>query len=240
MIRGVLLSISVFLWGAVASAGEVTVAVASNFVLTAETLAEKFRAETGHDVALSHGATGALYAQIVSGAPFDVFLAADTERPARLAAEGLSGSPVTYAIGRLVLVASVPLKADDMESTFAGRRVALADPLTAPYGLAALKAMERMRLDTGTFQPLLVSNVGQVAALFSTGNAELAFVSAAQLERLQPKYVLNLDGYHPAIRQDAVLLKRAAENEAADAFWAFLQSDEAQRLIAESGYTLDE
>ena len=87
MIRWVAAFLAVF-WGSLAVAGEVTVAVASNFLTTAEEIARAFEAETEHKVVLTHGSSGLLYAQISSGAPFDVMLSADDERPARLLKEG--------------------------------------------------------------------------------------------------------------------------------------------------------
>ena len=85
-------------------AGEVTLAVASNFLTTAEKLEAAFEAETDHSVAISHGSTGQLFAQIDLGAPFDIYLAGDAERPAKLKAAGKTVSTRTYAFGRLALV----------------------------------------------------------------------------------------------------------------------------------------
>ena len=164
-----------------AMAGEVTVAVAANFLPTAQAIAENFETESGHVVVLTHGSTGQLYAQIVAGAPFDIFLSADGERPRALRATSLASDVRTYALGRLVLVSRASVDPKDAAPSFAGRRVGLADPIVAPYGLAATAAMERLNLDTAEFQPLLVANVGQVATLFATGNVDLAFVSASML-----------------------------------------------------------
>ncbi len=222
----------------VALADEVLLAVASNFVAAAEELAEAFEAETDHTAVVSHGSTGALYAQITTGAPFDVYLAADAERPARLVKDGLTQSARTYAVGRLVLVSKMALDLEDASAVFNGRRVALADPLVAPYGAAALAVMENLGLDTATFQPLLVGNVGQVATLFVTGNAELAFLAEGQVPYIGKAVVTSIEGLYPVIRQDAVLLARAAGNPAADAFWAFLASERAGAIIVANGYGL--
>lgn len=226
---GVLLFAS--LWAALASAGEVRVAVASNFLTTAEDIAIAFEDATGHTVSLSHGSTGLLYAQIEAGAPFDVYLAADAQRPGRLAETGRSLATGTYAIGRLALVSRVPVTLETVGEAVAGRTVALADPTVAPYGLASTRAMERLGLDTATFRPVLVANVGQVASVFVSGNADFAFVAVAQLPRLGAPHVLELDGI--AVRQDAALL---SDTEAARAFWEWLFSPESRALIAEAGY----
>jgi molybdate transport system substrate-binding protein len=232
--KGWFLATFLSLWATLASAGEVTVAVASNFLTTAEAVAAAFEAKTGHTVSLSHGATGLLYAQIEAGAPFGVFLSGDRDRPARLLAAGRAIEARTYATGHLALVSRLPVTRETAAEVFAGRTVALADPIVAPYGLAATRAMEKLRLDTATFRPVLVANVGQVASVFVSGNADLAFVAVSQLPRLDAPFVLPLDGIAPGIPQDAALL---SDDEAARAFWDFLFSPESRALIEAAGYT---
>ena len=224
--------------GSAATAGEMTLAVASNFLTTAEVLVDAFEAETGHDVTLTHGATGGLYAQIDLGAPFDVFLAADLDRPQRLRENGKAVETRTYALGRLVLAARLPVTVETAPEALTGKTVALADPTVAPYGKAATRAMERLKLDTATFRHVLVANVGQVASVFATGNADAAFVAASQLPRLDAPHVLPLDGLLEDVQQGAALLARGADNEAAGAFWDWLSSDAARGLIEAAGYGL--
>ncbi len=231
--RGLLL-LAVF-WGKLAVAGEVTVAVASNFLSTAETLSAAFNEATGHDVILTNGSTGLLYSQISNGAPVDVFLAADEERPRRLLEEGRAIETRAYAIGTLVLISRGPVSVESAPALFGGKTVALADPTVAPYGRAATAAMERLSLDTSTFRPVMVANVGQVAAIFETGNADFAFVASSLLGRMTALHVLSLDGLAPEIRQDAALLK---ETGASRAFWDWLAGPEAAALIAADGYTV--
>ena len=231
-------TLTLCLWGAGALAEEVTLAVASNFLTTAKELSGVFSAQTGHDVVISHGSTGQIFAQIDKGAPFDVFLSADAQRPADLLANGRALSVKPYALGRLVLVSAQPITRETATEAVVGKTVALADPTVAPYGLAATRAMEGLSLDTATFRPVLVANVGQVAAVFSTGNAEMAFVSSAQLPALNAAHVLDIEGLYGEIAQDAALLTRAADNPAAQEFWEWLTSDAAQALIEEAGYIL--
>jgi molybdate transport system substrate-binding protein len=226
------------LWGAWAVAEEVTIAVASNFLTTAQKIATAFAEETGHNVVISHGSTGQIFSQITNGAPFDVFLSADAERPAALLQNGRATATQSYALGRLLVASSLPITQETAAEVVVGKTVALADPTVAPYGLAATRAMERLSLDTATFRPVLVANVGQVGALFSTRNAEVAFVSAAQVAELSPAHVLEIEGLYGEIVQDAAFLARAAGNPAADAFWSYLSSDAARRLVQEAGYSL--
>ena len=225
-------------WAQIAWAGEVTIAVASNFLSTAEKIAGEFEAATGHQVVLSHGSTGQLYAQIELGAPFDIFLAGDKERPDLLSASGKTLKTRAYAFGRLSLVSTSPVSVDAAAEQVQGKTVALADPTVAPYGKAATRAMERLSLDTATFRPVLVANVGQVASVFATGNAEMAFVADSQVEVLGASYVLPLGALIPEIRQDAALMKRADGNAAASTFWDWLASERGKAVIAASGYGL--
>lgn len=221
-------------------AGEVTVAVAANFLTTAERLADAFTAESGHDVVLTHGSTGMLYAQARNGAPYDIFLAADADRPARLQADGLTEAVKPYALGKLVLISNVPVTLETIREDIEGRTVALADPRVAPYGHAALQVMESLSLDTAAFRPVLVTDVGQAASIFATGNADMAFVAASLLPLLQPRVAVSVDELHPPLRQDAVWLSRGADNPAAEAFWKFLDTDTARDIVAAAGYGLPE
>ncbi len=151
---------------ALAWAEDVTLAVASNFLTTAETLAAAFAAETGHQVVISHGSTGQIFAQITKGALFDIFLSV-TLRARRFLLDGGRAIEVKpYALGRLVVVSSVPITQETAAEAVLGKTVALADPMVAPYGLAATRAMEGLSLDTAMFRPVLVTNVGQVGAVF--------------------------------------------------------------------------
>ena len=231
-------SFLLLVWSQASWAGEVTVAVASNFLTTAETIARDFEADTGHKVVISHGSTGQLFAQIDLGAPFDIFLAGDQERPEVLRAAGKTIKTRVYAFGRLSLVSTSPVTIEAASVQVRDKTVALADPTVAPYGKAATRAMERLSLDTATFRPVLVANVGQVASVFATGNADMAFVADAQVEQLGAAHVLSLDGLIPDIRQDAAFMARADGNEAATAFWEWLASEKGQALIAASGYGL--
>jgi molybdate transport system substrate-binding protein len=226
----------------------VLVAVATNFAPVLDDLAPGFAAETGHRLERSSGATGQLYAQIVNGAPFDVFMAADDERPRRLAEAGLgvAESRFTYARGQLALWAprAPELLAHGLEHAVASdawRRIAIANPAVAPYGLAAQQTLEQL----GRWTPLgarLVrgENIGQAYAIVATGNAELGLVAWSQVLAEPAAHVLRVpESLHAPIRQDAILLTRAAANPAAIAWMTYLRSSAARTLITESGYATD-
>ncbi len=229
----------------------VTLAVASNFKAAMDVLAPAFSAETGYDVRVSYGSTGKLFAQITQGAPFAVFLAADVNRPALLVEEGLAvpGSRFTYAIGKLALWSSSNNYQDAealVEALDGGdfRRLAIANPDLAPYGLAAEQSLIALGLWDGVKGRIVMGqNIGQTFAMVATGNAELGLIAQSYL--LQPDGVSEgrswevPEDLYGAIRQDAVLLKRAEDDLAAQAFLRFLQSETARDIIASLGYRTD-
>ena len=231
-----------------ARADVVQVAVAANFTAPARALAEVFARTTGHEARLSFGATGAFYTQIKNGAPFDVLLAADDERPARLEKEGdtVAGSRFTYATGQLVLWSAKPGFVDDQGAVLKGGhvgKIAIANPKNAPYGAAAVEAMEKLGL-AATLQPKLVTgeSIGQTFNFIATGNAELGFVALAQvLEGGKLKsgsmWVVPAQ-YHAPIIQDAVILNRAASNPAAKAWMELLKTPQSKALIRSYGYAV--
>lgn len=228
-------------------AAEVLVAVAANFVAPLNALESEFEAGSGHTLKTAIGSTGKLYAQVVKGAPFDVMLAADEARPRRLEAEGhaVAGSRFTYAVGRLALWSrdanrigadgSAALKAGDI------RRVAMANPDLAPYGLAALQTLQSLGLATVLADRIVMGeNIGQVFAMVGTGNADLGFVAMSSLLSATPSaggsYWMVPAHLHDPIRQDAVLLRHGAQNSAAVAFLNFLKSPRARATMARHGY----
>jgi molybdate transport system substrate-binding protein len=231
-------------------AAEVLAAVATNFAEPMRDLAMRFESETPHTVRITTGSTGKLYAQIRAGAPFDVLLAADQQRPCRLEAEGMAvpGSRFTYALGSIVLFSAdaSKLSGDGAALLRAGsfRRLAIANPGLAPYGVAAQQALEALGV-WSNLEPRIVmgENIGQVYAMVATGNAELGIVAKSQLVNLPlaptgSTWEIPQTLYAP-IRQDAVLLKRAADNEAARALVRFLRRQDIQRVVQSFGYASD-
>lgn len=223
-----------------AAAERAMAAVAANFLTTARALETAFEAETGFDLVLAHGSTGRLYAQIINGAPFDLFLAADAARPEALKVGGAAVAQRTYAVGHLVLVARDGGAARPAELV-RGNRVALANPDVAPYGAAAFEALAALGVMGKDFDPVLGDSVGQAATFLATGNADLAFLAASQLAMLEPGLTaFEMTGLHAPVRQDAVLLAQGDDNPAAHAFFDWLGSDQARTIIEASGYSVPE
>lgn len=244
------LGIMVVLGTGQSRAAEALVAVASNFDRTVRSLEEGFEQAGTHSITVVSGSTGKLYAQIVNGAPFDAFLAADDLRPSLLEKEGraVGGSRFTYAIGRLCLWSPDPhrIAPDGRQTLRAGdfRRLAIANPRLAPYGAAAEATLRALGLDEALADRLVMGeNVGQVYSMVATGNAELGFVALAQ--------VLTMDEagagsrwdvpaeFHSPIRQDAVLLPHGASNPAAVEFLRYLRSPAARLIVQSFGYEVE-
>jgi molybdate transport system substrate-binding protein len=226
-----------------ALAAEARIAVAANFTEPAKEIAARFEARTGHKATLSFGSSGQFYAQIANGAPFEVFLSADVERPQKAEADGLAvpGARFTYATGRLVLWSKTPGLVDAKGAVLAKggfQKIAIADPKAAPYGLAAVETLKKLGLyDQLTPRLVTGTSITQTYQFIDSGAAELGFVALSQVVH-QPKgsrwMVPAAD--HTPIEQQAVLLKTGAANPAAKAFLQFLKGPEAKTIIRRYGY----
>ncbi len=231
-----------------AVADEVQVAVAANLMTPMQQIAALFERETGHKALLSFGATGKFYAQIANGAPFEVLLAADGETPLRLEKEGLgvAGSRFTYAIGKLVLWSADPDRVDAGGAVLRignFRHLALANPKTAPYGAAAMEAMNKLGL-LAELQPRFVQgeNITQAQQFVVTGNAELGFIALSQVYKDGKLTAGSMwmvpDNLYPPIVQDAVLLAKGRDKPAPAALMAYLRGERAKAVIRSYGYEL--
>ena len=236
---------AVALFAAGAGAAEVRVAVAANFTETAKELASVFQKQTSHTAVLSFGASGQLLTQVQQGAPFEVLLSADRERPEQAVALGVAvaDSRFTYAVGKLVLWSKSPelVKAETTLKTAKFTKLAIANPETAPYGAAAVEVLEALGVRAAIAPKLVQGNsIAQAYQFIDTGNAELGFVALSQVvgSSAGSRWVVPQNLYTP-IRQDAVLLKTGADSVAAREFLAFLKSPAARVLIEKYGYGLE-
>ena len=235
----------------------VSVAVATNFVTTLKSLSEDFATIDSGKIIISAGSTGKLYAQIRQGAPYDIFLAADQQRPKLLEQHGLAvpDSRFTYAQGALVLWQPNTAKprATGYEENPTTQRtqikqwlrgatsIALANPRLAPYGFAAQEVLHNLHITQSMSQrQVMGENIGQTFSLVATGNARVGFVAAAQmLEQSQPvdTYLIIPSDLHTPILQDGVFLKFGANNTAAERFFHYLTSSRAQEIIRKAGFS---
>lgn len=233
--------------GPVARGAEAIIAVATNFSEVASTLETEFEADGEHTLTVTAGSTGKLYAQITNGAPFDVLLAADRERPSLLEERGgaVEGSRFVYATGRLALwtVGATPDDADWRQILKNGAvgELAIANPELAPYGLAARQTLERLGLWRALRGNVVMGeNIGQTYALVATGNADYGFVALSSVEsprhRQRGRYWVVPGEYHEPVTQEAVLLRKGEGNAAAIAFLAYLRTAPARAIIESFGY----
>ncbi len=225
-----------------AAAEDALIAVATNFAGTAHVLEEQFESESLHRISLVTGSSGKLYAQILNGAPFAAFLSADQLRPARLVQDGfaVAGTGFTYARGKLALWGAFdgPLGPKALQGDQV-RHVAIANPDLAPYGFAALQAIERLGMEQALSDRLVIGqNAGQAFSMVASGNAQIGFVAVSNLLENGGAEDGNWwpvpQEFHSPIFQDAVLLTEDAP--AAKAFLQFLQTDTARAIMDARGY----
>jgi molybdate transport system substrate-binding protein len=222
------------------------VAVAANMAAPMQKIATDFTRATGHEAVVVLGSTGKFYAQIRSGAPFEVLLAADDDTPAKLETEGLGvrGTRFTYATGRLALWSADPGAVDAQGQVLRQPpkgKLAIADPRLAPYGFAAMEALAGLGV-AAAWAPHLVQgeNIGQAYQFAATGNANLAFVALAQVMtdgRIAKGSAWVVPAtLHTALKQDAIVLKPGQSSPAAAALMDYLRSDAARAILRGYGY----
>ena len=230
---------------------DLTIAVASNFQRTAEKLATEFTLVTQIPIRITAASTSNLYAQIINGAPYDIFLAADIERPKSLEANefAVRGSRMTYAIGALMLWSSDSSfeKGECVAALESGsyRKLAIANPEIAPYGLAAkeyLQAIGNWR--DASSQLVFGENISQTLLFAVTGNVTFALVARAQVVASLPVDATCIwkvpSSLHSDIEQQGVLLSNSKSLESAQRFMNFLREPKAIAIIKSSGYTVTE
>lgn len=232
-----------------ARADTLTVAVAANAEYVFNDLAVEFKKESGHDLKPIVNSSGKFVTQIMNGAPYDVFLSADMEFPAKLYKEGYAvAAPRAYAYGALVAWTMKDLDLHSWQSALtstAVSKIAVANPQTAPYGREAMKALSRAKLDQ-TLSPKLVfgESIAQTNQYIFSAAADVGFTAKSVV--LSPdlkgkgKWIeVPKDLYNP-IAQGAVILKHGQETNPglAQAFYAFLYSEKARAILERYGYLL--
>lgn len=224
----------------VVRAETIRVAVASNFLVPLKEITAAFEKETDHKVLISSGSTGKIYAQIKNGAPYDLFLSADKKTV------GLLSLPPTrqfvYARGKLVLYSREtdlfnPSAEDYLKET-RFNRLAIANPLTAPYGRASKEVLSALSLNE-KIRPKLIKgeNISQTYQFVATGNAKVGFIAASQIsgETKGSLWYVDEKLYSP-IDQAAGLLEKGKNNPAALEFFDFLRRKQATDIIRRYGY----
>ncbi len=248
-VTGWFFGLLLFLFSSTVLAESVIVAVASNFKQPLSLLAKSFEVETGYQIKIVSASSGKLYAQIINGAPFDVFLSADEDKPTRLIANNLAikSTEFVYAEGILVLAfkanPAIPSNIDTWGAKiFQGdrKKLAIANPKLAPYGRAANEALTS--LPQANIKIIMGDNIAQTFQFVESGNVDFGLVAKAQVmgghNRLKNrlKYINVPKRLYNPIKQVAVLLTRGKEKVAAKRFLAHLKNKHSLKLITHLGY----
>ena len=206
------------------------IAVAANFLVPAEQLAAIYTEETGTEILISSGSTGALYAQIVNGAPFDLFLSADKARPEALVEAGVTETIQPYALGTAILVTR-----GDMDDPY-GKRIAVTDPTVAPYGVAAMEAIAAAGQNADELDLIYGGNLSQTAGFLVSGNVDVAYLALSQSAALleQEAFIItSLSGQHAPVEQYAAVISDHAD---ITPFLDLMASPEGAEVLARFGY----
>jgi len=238
----ILVSIGLCLFWFSSQAGEIRIAAAANFYPTLNQIKKEFEKTSQHTVTIIRGSTGKLFAQIIKGAPYDIFLSADSQRAEKLVEIGRSydGQSYIYAIGQLALwEKDANHSVDIKEKLISGKfnKLAIANPKTAPYGYAAIEVLKEMRLYKQVKSRLVYGeNISQALQFVDSGAADIGFVARSYV--MDDVYYEIDSQLHDPIKQKMVLLKQTKEVKIAEEFIQFMQSKKIKALIKADGYQL--
>jgi len=234
----------------VAVAEVITIAAASDLNFAFREIATEYEKSSGNQVRLTLGSSGNFYAQIQNGAPFDLYFSADIVYPRKLEEAGLtvSGSLYQYAVGRIVLWASKgsPLdisKGLEVLGEPTIRKIAIANPKHAPYGRAAVAAMEYFKVyDQVKDRLILGENISQAAQFIESGACDIGIIAlslaiAPAMKSKGTYWEISAEA-HPALEQGAVILKQSKSPEAARQFLEFIKGPNGQELMKRYGFVI--
>jgi molybdate transport system substrate-binding protein len=234
-------------------AGEITIAAASDLNFAFKEIVAEFEKKTGNTVKLSLGSSGNFYAQLSNGAPFDLFFSADIGYPKKLDEAGLAepGTLYMYAIGRIVVwvpkgspidVGSLGIKAVQHPSV---KKIAIANPKHAPYGRAAVAAMEHYKVYDAVKEKLVLGeNISQTAQFVQTGGADIGIIAlslsvAPAMKETGTFWEVPSETY-PRLEQGAVIMKAAKDIKTSQSFLAYIKSPEGTAVFKRFGFFLPE
>mgnify|MGYP003507203092 FL=1 len=235
---------------AIALADDIAVAAASDLHFAIKELIVEYEKQTGHHVKLSLGSSGNFYAQLQQGAPFDLYFSADIGYPKKLEEAGLTvpGSLYRYAVGRVVLWApkQSPVEVSKGLTVLrdaAVRKIAIANPKHAPYGRAAVAAMEQSQVYAEVKDRLVLGeNISQAAQFIESGACDVGIIALslamAPVMKSAGSYWLIPAEAHPPLEQGAVIMKQSKQQDAARHFLQFMQSPQGQEVMTRYGFTL--
>jgi len=248
----VILALSLFIIPGVnlAFAEEITIAAASDLNFAFKEIVAEYEKTTGNHVKLTLGSSGNFYAQIQNGAPFDLYFSADIAYPRKLEEAGLTvpGSLYQYAVGRIVMWTGNESRIDVTQGFEALRdptvkKIAIANPKHAPYGRAAVAAMEYFKVyDQVKDKLVLGENISQAAQFIESGACDIGIIAlslaVAPAVKSKGTYWEVPAKAHPAIEQGAVILKSSKQQEPAKQFLAFIKDAQGQEIMKRYGFTM--
>lgn len=230
-------------------AQEVSVAAASDLKFAMTDVASQYEKQTGNKVNVTYGSSGNFFSQLQNGAPFDLFFSADIDYARKLEAAGFAepGTLYRYAIGRIVMWAPADSKVDlatlGWKALLSGsvQKIAIANPQHAPYGRAAVAAMQKAGIyDQVKAKLVYGENISQAAQFVQSGSAQVGIValSLAVSSAMQDgrRWEIPAD-MHPPIEQAAIMLKSARNKDAARSFLDFVKTEAARATLAKYGFS---
>src|SRR5437016_5790719 len=243
-----ILSAFLVLQEARAQGREIRVAAAADLKFAMEELSQQFEKQTGTRVNVTYGSSGNFFSQIQNGAPFDLFFSADIEYPRKLEAAGLTepGTLYEYAVGRIVIWMPADAKVDVARQGWKSlldasiEKIAIANPGHAPYGRAAVAALQRADIYKQVKIKLVYGeNISQAAQFVQSGSAQAGIVALSlaisPAMRDGKRWEIPAE-MHPAIEQVAIVLKGAKNKEVARAFLEFVKSEAGRATLARYTY----
>lgn len=247
---GVVLLLALWAPSAVWS-GDLTIAAASDLNFAFKELVGAYEKKTGERVKLTLGSSGNFYSQIQNGAPFDLYFSADIAYPKKLEDAGLTvpGSLYKYAVGRIVLWAplqsALPVENRGMDVLLdpSVKKIAIANPKHAPYGRAAVSAMDYFKLHERVKDKLVLGeNISQTAQFIESGASDVGIIALslalAPAMKANGKYWEIPADAHPPLEQGAVILKKSSNQDRAKSFLEFLQGEEGKAIMKRYGFIL--
>ena len=231
-----------------AVAEEITIAAASDLNFAFKEIVTEYEKASGNHVKLTLGSSGNFYAQIQNGAPFDLYFSADIAYPRKLEEAGLTvpGSFYPYAVGRIVMWTGNESRIDVTQGFEALRgptvkKIAIANPKHAPYGRAAVAAMEYFKVyDQVKDKLILGENISQAAQFIESGACDIGIIAlslaVAPTVKSKGTYWEVPAEAHPAIEQGAVILKSSKQQEPAKQFLAFIKGAQGQEVMKRYGF----
>jgi molybdate transport system substrate-binding protein len=225
------------------------IAAAADLKFVMQELADQFEKQSSNKLAVTYGSSGNFFTQLQNGAPFDLFFSADIDYPKKLEAAGLTvpGSLYSYAIGHIVIWMPPDSKLDLAKLGWSAlldplvRKIAIANPDHAPYGRAALAALQKAGVyHQVQFKLVLGENISQAAQFVQSGNAQAGIIALSLAISPAMKDGQRLEipaSMHPPLEQAAIIMKDAQNREAATAFLEFIKSSAGQAILTKYGFT---